>query len=72
MFPFIVVGVDVAFNNIVRKGVHQCVSATPLQSYKIFRLRIIIIIIIIIMYVDIVTSNKWLTNADLFAEREGF
>ena len=23
-------------------------------------------------YVDIEASNKWLTNADLFAEREGF
>ena len=24
------------------------------------------------MYVDIEASNKWMTNADLFAETEGF
>jgi len=28
--------------------------------------------LLIIIYVDIETSNKWLTNADLFAETEGF
>jgi hypothetical protein len=48
MCPFIVVGGDVAVNNIGRKGVQQWVFATPLQSYIIFRLLIIIIIIIII------------------------
>ena len=29
-------------------------------------------IIIKIIYVDIEASKKWLTNADLFAETEGF
>ena len=44
-FSFIIVGVDVAVNNVGRKGEKQWVSATLLLSYKIFRLQIIIIII---------------------------
>jgi len=35
MFPFIVVGVNVAANNVGRKGMQEWVSATLLQSYKI-------------------------------------